>query len=87
MRNNMNADFTSKVGSFRELPLVRRIGIAVLGAMIVAYLATISFSFAGRLQSTRIVVILVLSWGLGIVALTLLVRGYRSFSARKRDQK
>jgi hypothetical protein len=57
--------------------LSRRFGAAIFAVMIVVYLVGITYSYSGRLDSTRHVVQLAILWCLGILALILLVRLWR----------
>jgi hypothetical protein len=64
------------IESFRS-PRARRIGSSALAAFIIAYLAIITYSLSDRLNSARNVAILALLWGLGVLALVLLLRSWR----------
>lgn len=65
------------IGGYRSSRLARRIGSGVLAAMIIAYLAIITYSLSDRLDSMRHVVLFAVLWFLGAVALVLLVRSWR----------
>jgi hypothetical protein len=62
---------------FRNSPRLRKFGILVLGTFVVAYLVVITASWAGALASPRRLGILVALWAIGLLALVLLIRGYR----------
>jgi hypothetical protein len=79
----MNTDAKSEVGQFRSSSLARRISSVILGALILGYLAIITYSFSYGLRSIRSIVVLVILWGLGIVALTLLSRAWRNAFSKK----
>lgn len=49
----------------------------LLAAIIAIYLAIITYTMSGPLQTTRRVVLLVFFWLIGLIALALLVRGWR----------
>jgi len=71
------------IGGFRS-PLARRLGSAVLAALIIAYLAIITYSFLDQFNSTTNVAILVILWGLGVLALVLLIRSWRHAGTNSR---
>jgi hypothetical protein len=72
----MNQDITDRRLRFRS-PLARRIAHIFFVAMVIAYLAFISYSYYGRLNSSRNAMRLVALWCLGIVAVTLVVHSWR----------
>lgn len=53
------------------------IGSSLLGAMVISYLAFISFWRAGGLASTGAIVQLCVEWVVGLIALLILFRGWR----------
>jgi hypothetical protein len=72
----MNQDIADRRLRFRS-PLARLIGHIFFVAMVIAYLAFISYSYYGRLDSSRNVMRLVALWCLGAVAVTLVIRSWR----------
>jgi hypothetical protein len=58
-------------------PVVRRAGITVLAALVVIYLAVITYASMDQLASPMRAVMLIVLWVLGLVALTLLARAFR----------
>jgi hypothetical protein len=70
---------------FRSSPRLRKIGILVLGAFVVGYLVVITSSWAGALVSPRRLSILLALWAIGVLALILLVRGYRQTAGGRKD--
>jgi hypothetical protein len=56
---------------------LRRLGAGALAAFIVVYLILITASWADQLASPRRLGMLLALWGLGLIALVLLVRVYR----------
>ena len=78
----MNASSAAKASRLRASPLMR-LGVLVLSTFVVAYLTVISASWLQEPHSPRRAAILATLWVLGIVALTLLIRGYRRISPSK----
>jgi hypothetical protein len=68
---------TSKSASFRGSPLAQRIGSAILGVIIATYLAIITYTKSGQLHSTKELMLLVILWFIGLLALGLLTRPWR----------
>jgi len=64
------------ISRFRS-PRARRMGSGALAAIIIAYLAIITYSLYDRLNSTQHIVRFAILWCLGIVALVLLMRSWR----------
>jgi hypothetical protein len=64
------------IGRFGS-PRARRIGSGVLAAMIIAYLAIITYSLSDWPDSPLHIILLGMLWCLGSVALILLVRSWR----------
>ena len=60
-----------------QSPLARSLAKIFLVVMVIAYLAFISYSYYGRLDSSRSVVRLILLWALGAVATALVMRSWR----------
>ena len=60
-----------------QTPIARRMAYSILVAMIAGYLGVITYSFHGRLATTRGVLQIAVLWCLSVVALALLVRSWR----------
>jgi multisubunit Na+/H+ antiporter MnhG subunit len=73
----MNRDVKSRLGSFRGSARAWHIGSSIFVAMIVLYLAVITYSLSDRLDSTKMIVALIFFWLIGIVALALILRAHR----------
>jgi hypothetical protein len=70
---------------FRRSPRLRRFGSVALGAFVVGYLVVITASWVGAPISPRRLGLLVTLWVLGLVAVGLLVRGYRQADRGRND--
>jgi hypothetical protein len=70
---------------YRSSPRLRKIGIVVLGAFVVGYLVVITSSWSGALVSPRRLSIVLALWAIGVLALILLVRGYRQAAGGRKD--
>jgi hypothetical protein len=73
----MTQQTISKRAPFRGSPLARRVGSALLGVIIAIYLAIITYSMSGQLQTTKGLARLVFLWLIGLIALGLLARAWR----------
>jgi uncharacterized membrane protein len=74
----MKTDASSRFDKFRWSPLGQRVGSVLLSAFVVAYLAIITYAFSDRLHSTRVVIVFGFLWLLGVAALAILSRPWRT---------
>jgi hypothetical protein len=72
----MSDEAVSKKSRFRS-PRTARICSCLLAAIIVGYLALITYSLHDKLSSSRSIILLLVLWGLGILALNFWVRAWR----------
>jgi hypothetical protein len=63
---------------YRQSLAVRRAGVAALAVIVMLNIGAITFSSFDRLDASSRATVVAALWGIGIVALLLLARGWRS---------
>ena len=74
----MGSDSVPVTPTRRGSARLQRVGVVLLAGFIVLYLAVITFALHSDLSRRAPLMVLVGSWLVGLVALFLLVRGYRA---------
>ena len=77
MEVTVESNTPSPSRGFRRSPLLRRFGSVVLGGFVVGYLVVITISWVSAPISPRRLGVLATLWVIGLIAIFLLVRGYR----------